>query len=158
MSDALQVTPASQWRRQTEVKQLPSGLVVELQRPSFVDAIMGDGSLPEGLATVIFEGFFNTGNSEWKPKPEDLPKLAEMISKICRAAFANPRIVEQGQIPDYDNGQIALADVIDADRRWVLEWAISGGQAVPAVTKFPKKSVAGLSSRSNGKTLRNKTG
>ncbi len=154
MSDQLQVTPASQWKRKAHIVQLPSGMVAELQRPSFVDTIMSDGSLPEGLAQVIFEGFNGGGTSEWKPKPEDLPRLAELIATICRAAFVAPCIVERGVEPNYDAGQIALSDIPDFDRKWVMDWVLSGGQAGQAATKFPKKQMAGVAPVSAKRALR----
>ena len=157
MSDQpLQVTPASAWKRQTEIIRLPSGAVVEVQRPSVVDTIMSDGSLPDGMAKVIFDGFFNSSDSQWQPKAEDMPALAELMAKMCRGAFVNPRIVEAGVEPNYDNGEIALADVKDIDRRAILNWVVGGGE-VQAVTPFPEKQMAGLESLQNGRKIRHKT-
>lgn len=152
----LAVTPASNWKRQTEVRLLPSGNAVELRRPSVVDTIMTDGALPEGMAAVIMEGFFTRNNAEWKPKPEDMPALAALMAKLCRASFVNPRIVDDGIEPDYNANEIALADVSDVDRRAVLNWVLGGGEA-QAVTPFPQKQMAGVASVPNGKTVRAKT-
>ncbi len=156
----LQVTPASQWKTQTEIHELPSGVIVELKRPSTVDTILSNGNLPEGLAQVMLEAFTG-GNSQWKVGPAELPALADLINTLCRAAFVNPRIAPEGKQPDYDNNEIALSDVKDIDRTWILAWVTKAGGQASAVTHFPqrqnRKQMAGVSPRSNGKALRSKT-
>lgn len=153
----LQVTPASQWKRRTEIKQLPSGVVAELQRPSTVDTILTNGNLPEGLAQVMLDAFVTQGNAEWKVKPEDLPAIADLVNTLCRATFVNPRIAPEGSEPNYDAGEIALNDVQDIDRMFILSWATNAGGQAPAATRFPAQQMAGVSPRPNGKALRRKT-
>lgn len=154
MSDQLQITPASQWKRPTEIKQLPSGAVVELQRPSTVDTILSNGNLPEGLAQVMMDTFITGGNAQWKVKPEDLPAIAELVNTLCRASFVTPKIVAEGIVPNYDANEIAMSDVLDNDRMFVLGWVMNAGGKAPAVTQFPEKQMGAVSSRRNGKKVR----
>lgn len=156
-----QVTPANQWKRQTEILSLPSGVVVELQRPSTIDTILTNGNLPEGLANVMIDAFVTGGQSEFKMKGEDLPAFADLVNTLCRAAFVSPKIVAADVEPNYDANEISINDVKDIDRMFILGWVTKAGGKAAAVTKFSgrkQKQMANLPSGPNGKAVRTKTG
>ena len=153
----LEITPASQWKRRSERVRLPSGVVAELQRPSTVDTILTDGNLPDGLAQVMLDAFVTQGNAQWKVSAKDLPAVADLVNTLCRAAFVNPRIAPEGAAPDYDAGEIALDDVQDIDRMFILSWATHAGGQAPAVSRFPEQQMAGVPPRPDVKKVRRKT-
>jgi len=156
-SSTLEITPASQWKRHSERVRLPSGLVAELQRPSTVDTILTDGNLPDGLAQVMLDAFVTGGNTQWKVSAQDLPAVADLVNTLCRAAFVNPRIAPEGTAPNYDAGEIALDDVLDIDRLFILSWATNAGGQAPAASRFPAQQVAGVPPRPDGQKVRRKT-
>jgi hypothetical protein len=157
MSDQLQVTPATQWKRQTEIVLLPSGVTAELQRPSTIDTILTDGNLPDGLAQVMIAGLITGEEAEMTIKGSDLPAIADLVKTLCRAAFVSPKIVDESTEPNYDKNEIALADVKDVDRMFILAWVTNAGGKAKAAGKFRDKQARNVSALPNGKDVREKT-
>lgn len=139
MSKQLQATPASQWKRTTETRQLPSGKVAELQKPDIAGLVMsaGDGNVPNGLVQTFLDAMTSgkpangAESARWKPTPEDLPSLMRFVDTIIIAAFANPVIAAE---PDYDAGQIAMSDLATEDKLDVFSWAMP--EEVAAAVRF----------------------
>ncbi len=136
----LVATPASQWKRETEIRQLPSGKVAELKKPDIAGLVMsaGDGNVPSGLVQTFLDAMTNgkpangaVAAPKWKPTPEDLPALMRFVDTIITAAFANPVITAE---PDYEAGEIALRDLVTEDKLDVFSWAMP--EEVAAAVRF----------------------
>lgn len=146
-TEQLVITPASQWKRPTETHQLPSGKVVKLKRVSPISLIMRAGNIPDSLAHIAMDAINGGGKKNSQAAgfgKQDLGMIADLMDSITKSAFADPVIVDN---PDYENGQIAITDIDDDDKIWVMNWAMNpaGGQAT-AAERFPEKPVGELSS------------
>jgi hypothetical protein len=146
--NGLQVTPASAWEKQTELVELPSGKVAELQRPDMIDMVLRDGSIPDSLASLVVESITTGARTEWKPTTDELPGIANLLDTLCKACFVYPRVVESE--PDYDAGEIALKDVKSIDRMWLMSWAMDGGEEASAARNFSGKQVRNVHPVSDG--------
>lgn len=143
----LQVTPASQWGRKTQITRLPSGVVAELRKPDILSLMLREGhSLPKALTQQFLSGLSggkqngqtNNFADSLADDPKSLEAIANLMDILCRAAFANPCIVDN---PNYDAGQISIDDVEATDKMWVMTWAMEGMGQVAQVENFlPGKS------------------
>lgn len=151
----LTVTPASAWKRKTEVVQLPSGAVAELKKPSVISLALRGGRLPESLSAIVFDslnGRKRQDTENWKP--ENPGEIADLMDVICTGAFVNPAIVEQ---PDYEAGQISIEDVQEEDKLWVLNWAGVGGGELPSARRSPDEQTGSIPVARNVRRLQHQT-
>lgn len=140
---SLVVSPASAWKRKTEIVQLPSGLVAELKKPSVVSLALRGGRLPESLSAIVFDSLNGRKRKDdtdgWQP--QNMGEVADLMDVICVGAFVNPKIVEN---PDYEQGQIAIEDVDEQDKMWVLNWAGVGGGELASARRSPNEQAGNL--------------
>jgi len=152
-SNGLQVTPAAQWQRKTEIIGLPSGKVAEVQPLSMMSLILGDtaGDVPDMITAQVIAQFAGKETpSQLEINKSELPRMGAFIKRIVVASMVNPRIVEN---PDYNNGEIAYDDVSDEDREFLM------GRAMPArelatAERFRPGPDAIVESGSNGGKVR----
>lgn len=136
MTDAkpLQVTPANQWRK-TILAELPSGAVAELQRVSAIQTVTQDGSIPDDLYNYMLKAADGSlSESDVTENPQAIQAFFLMQQQVVKAAFVNPRVLDQGA--DYDKGEINLNDVMDEDLTFVAQWAMRGGDEKDALKRF----------------------
>jgi len=131
-------TPASQWQRQAEELELPSGRVVKARKPDLMDILMSEhnGDVPDFLTAQVLAQFKGK-----KPKKEEtdtvdmglenLTKMGVFIDRVTREAFIEPRISENGH-PDYENGEISIHDVSRPDKMFVYNWAMPASETAKA--------------------------
>lgn len=150
MNDELIITPASQWKRPTEVHTLPSGKVVRLKRSTPIGLIMRAGNIPDALAQIAIDainGGGKKGGKTFEFKKQDLGAIADLMDTIAKAVFDAPAIVDN---PNYDLGQIAITDVDDDDKIWVLTWAMNPGGEAGAASRFPEQPPGDVSLAQTG--------
>lgn len=144
MNTELVVTPASQWKRPGELHQLPSGKIVKLRRTSPISIIMRAGNVPDSLAQIAMDAINGGGKNGAKTvefKKSDLGMIADLMDTVNKAVFMEPEIVDN---PDYERGQIAISDVDENDKIWVMTWAMNPGGEAPAAERFPEEQAGDL--------------
>lgn len=138
-------------RRQIFI-ELPSGLVAEVRRPSILALVE---QAPDGVVPPAFK---NSLRDQMVGR-KSLPKAVESISldvmerfmnHLAASAFVSPRIVPEGQTPDYDANEIAINDLDPVDVQFVYLWVVQqvGRESAP-IERFPAKHDAGMESASN---------
>lgn len=142
----MQVTKASAWRA-GQLVQLPSGFVAKLRKPDVLSVIAPDGKVPDGLMGLIMG---EEEQAEMEMTPEMLEAMLPMLNNVVRAAFMEPKVVEE---PREDKEEIAVEDVDLNDKVFVLNWAMQG---VAPAKQFPTQQVGGMDPVQNGKRVRAK--
>lgn len=132
----MSVTPASAWKRVTEERTLPSGRVVELRAIDPIEVVMSGGNVPGNLSSFIAKAI-NGQSTALNLEAQDATFMPELAGRVCKAAFSYPRIVDHN--PDYEAGEITLADIPFVDKMDVFSWAFSAGGQRNAAISFPAK-------------------
>lgn len=125
MTDQNTITSGRAWRQPREegfVKALPSGNVARL-RPVDMSALLASGEIPDILTPLAVSTIMDGADTEKLANPEDLAEhTSEMIrffNLVCKAAFLEPRIVDDPQGDD----EISIEDVELQDRSFVYALA-----------------------------------
>lgn len=135
------VTPASEWKRKVYEETLPSGRNVRLQKPQTVSLALRNGRLPESMSAIIKDAMSPAMKGAQANPPPNEGELAiqnseimDLLDLICVGSFVEPVIVEN---PDYEQNQIAIEDVLESDKWWVLNWAGLGGGQLTSASRSP---------------------
>jgi len=155
----LQVTPAVEWQRKTELLQLPSGKVVEVRDVDAVGMLLSspDGSIPDFITQQLADGLRGKkSKSALKVEftPKDFPALIQIANAITRACIVTPRIVD-GE-PNYEAGEIHLSDINFDDRLFILNQKMPSEELATA-ERFRRGSAPGVAVVSEGEDLRPET-
>jgi hypothetical protein len=122
--------------RRTEMLTLDSGLEVEVRKPNVERLVMENaetGNVPEALVGQVLRQFDPEADaSPYKPSASDLPPMMRFIDLVIRAALVWPKIVD-GE-PDYEAGEINMADLGKSDRDEIFAWAMP--EAAAAANSF----------------------
>jgi hypothetical protein len=158
----MEVTPAVQWKRQTQLVELPSGNVVEIMEIDISGFILsGDSSIPDFLTTQVLAGMNGGMNGQGsQPKEveigsDDFEKLLPFIERVATMTIVNPVIVTDRK-PDYDNGEIHLSD-IDVTDKIFLFTSLMPSQEMSAVASFREKPGASVGTVQQGPVIRETT-
>jgi hypothetical protein len=113
----LKVTSAASWQRdEPEPHTLPSGNVAILQRPQLLELLKA-GKIPNTLLSAAI------AMSQGRTGGEDMGEVLELLDLLVAAAFIEPRVsLEETPLA----GELAITDLSDADRNYVLIWAQRG--------------------------------
>jgi hypothetical protein len=137
----LAAAPAAAWKRASqtgELFRLPgSGLVARLRRPSLY-ALTARGV---AVGPVSREVMRLLAVAE-RPQTEDeridaFQKNARAFVEVARLAFTEPRIVADGETPNYDAGEIAVEDLADGDLPWIFYDFLEGREEHRAPFRLP---------------------
>jgi len=127
--DKQSVTSAAEWREPREkgfTVTLPSGNVARI-RPVALDVMIRDGSLPDLLSPIAAKALWTETDVEQIGEIAELATgMAELFGQVCKAAFMEPRVVEN--VEDLGEGEIALSDVAFDDKAFVFQLAIQPAQ------------------------------
>lgn len=134
----LKVTSGAEWRA-GELVELPSGKVARLRKPDVLALISENGEVPDGLSQFMF------GDSKDADMAEALPAMAPLLNRVTRAAFIEPRIVDE---PSKDD-EISLEDVAMADKLFIFQWLMEGAAGQQAGT-FPEEQARNLAAVRDG--------
>lgn len=153
--DAPHVTSGVVWRSAREqgyLKQLPSGNWARL-RPVALDRLLISGEIAdlltplvvkmvmEGADTVSLDTFLNNVTTE-----RALGTVAEtiqLLDLVCKAAFIEPRIVDNPQADD----EISLSDLLLEDKGLVFSLAMQPAEELRRFCLEPSADVASVSDR-----------
>lgn len=136
---------AKQWRK-NRVREItfPSGGIAEVRTVSVTSMIMNDGSIPDTLYEFMLDGVGQNGSANLASlngnSRETLQSMVDLQNQVARDAFVSPRIVDE---PDYDNDEIHIDDVSDADKGFLLGWLMGGGDPADALARFLEGQQAG---------------
>jgi len=139
MTESIQLTSASAWKKQTWVTKLPSGNVAELRKPSIYVLITDEGAIPD----TLFEKFFNAPNASpdavvnASPKElrEQMRVMLSMAKTVVPDAIVSVRVITDGNA-NYDGGEIHLHDIDEQDQMFIVNWAMQGGDPEVALARF----------------------
>lgn len=140
-----QLTPTlgAQWRKAREegvVVTLPSGNVARL-RPVALDVLVTSGEVPDLLTPLAARMLYGeVGDEELQGVAEVARGTAKLCNLVCRAAFVEPRIVDDPQAED----EVALEDVDFTDRMAVFQVAIQGARSLETFRDQQEKRLGAL--------------
>jgi hypothetical protein len=149
---------ALRWKQNSEIfkdVEFPSGCIADLKRLNTTQMITDDGSIPDAMYEAMMGG--NQAQDEkaiMRQLKEAGVSLREFVQKSTSLSenaavkvFVSPRIVEN---PNYNNDEIALSDLTDADKAFLWQWLTQGGEPGDALRRFraaqQARSVAATSS------------
>jgi hypothetical protein len=120
--EQLKVTSGKQWRKLREegvMVPLPSGNVVRLRPVGLPELIRGE-HVPDLLTPLVAETIWRG-----EPSPAQISESLEMargsielLDLICKAAFLEPKLVDNPQADD----EISVDDIDLADKSFVLQF------------------------------------
>lgn len=122
-----------------EIIELSSGLVVKVKRPS-VPHMIKAGKLPASLAAAQFR--IQTGAGR-ETSDKDIERLYQFQLKMVELALIEPKVTQK---PDYDNNEISIEDVTEADSNEIFAWLNGGLEALDRFRGFGEGVSAGLGS------------
>jgi len=143
-------TAGADWRtdRQGFVKTLLSGKRARL-RAVDVGLLALSGEIPDFLTPMVLKMLF--GGEDAEPELDSIEAalgisgdMLPLINLICRAAFVEPRIVDDPQATD----EISIDDVALEDRLMVFQLVIQG---VEALRRFRYEPAADVGAVPDGK-------
>ncbi len=137
MPKLLRPTSGAAWRQpRTEgyTKELPSGAVARL-RPVSPDQLIAAGEVPDILTPLVLKMLFRGSDgselTELVNNNEESLRHAQgtmkLINAVCRAAFVQPRIVDEPATDPHEHtmgdDEITIDDVTIIDRYFVFQLA-----------------------------------
>lgn len=151
----LQVTPASQWTRPTELVELPSGKVARFRRVNFMTMIRRGEDAPNFLKAYVAKSLRGeTDKKGFSLDDMDTTEAVEFILFMAKAVFVEPRVVE-GE--PQNEGEISIDDVDPADINTAAAYGLGRMEDVAAMERFhhaasahvePVPAVAGVGDES----------
>lgn len=148
---------AQQFREQIEEHTLPGrGMTVLLRRPDISALIMAnaEGDVPAALTQQLLDSLKPGSKRKngkqpegWDIGAEDLPQVNRFMNLIIRATLISPRIRET---PNYDEDEIEIGDLIDAERQYIFSYGFQQAREVAAAAQFPGGQVAGVDAVADG--------
>lgn len=118
---------AAQWVRKTEIVELPSGFVVELEKPDIMQMLLETdvATLPDYLSRVLYE---NMGVKTRPVNPDSIDLNAEMrkniafVNRVVMNSVRSVQVVESGA--DATANQINVGDIPFEDRQFISQRAM----------------------------------
>jgi hypothetical protein len=139
MGKKLQKTEASQWRKKTELVQLPSGNTAELQHINLVAMIAKHDNVPNFLLAKVNEQL----NGKPKLKLMAVPEAAadplaaknaiEALLWLARNAFVYPKLVD-GEPANDD--EVNIDDIALEDLTFASNYAVGDANMIIAADRF----------------------
>ena len=161
----LNPTAASSWQRQTSVVLLPSGKAAEVKQIDLAGLVLsaGEGAIPDIITQQMVEEISGKTTRRGKTKKndrndsaeltaKDLPGLMVFVNLVTRACVVSPRIVEDGEVPNYGAGEIALEDIDLTDRMHLFS-VLMPSQEMATASRFRNRSSAHVAVVSEGEDL-----
>ncbi len=111
--------------------------------------MLRSGNIPDSLSETL-SSQISGKTKTWQPRANEMAGMVELIDTIAKAAFVAPVVVASD--PDYEAGEIALSDIDDTDKFFILGWAL--GDGAQAAERFPAQPNASLPPAPDGESLR----
>lgn len=122
-------TSGREWRKPREegyVITLPSsGYSVRL-RPVPLPTLVVQGKIPDTISPLAAEALWGADEDDKRDAKELLTATMELYDFVCRAAFVEPKIVDEPQGDD----EISIDDVDFYDKQAVFNAALAPGAAL----------------------------
>lgn len=144
--------------------RLPSGFVIQMQKPSRFGMLFGMGNMPLAAASRAVEAWQNDGIAA-KPDArkgndvdaEDTLKLFETAIRVRDNVIRlshSPKLVMG--VADETKDEISTDDVSNDDLEYLFNWVSSGGDASAMLGNFPAGSQPGAVAQPNRQARRAK--
>lgn len=137
----LKVTSGKAWRTKGEIVKLPSGNIARLKKPDPMSLLAPDGDMPDSLIGFMMS---NEDGMDQRPFAEVLPDLLPLLTRIVKAVFIEPRVVDEPTADD----EIHANDVSLPDKLWIFSDWLMGDMAAQAGT-FPAQQSRDVDAVSN---------
>jgi hypothetical protein len=124
VSSAADFKKAREEREAGELVELDGGFTARLKRPS-LNNLVKTGQLPLELANAAIKV-----ESGGNVKDADVQKFTEYQERIARLSLMEPRVAAQGSEPNYDDNEIALDDLSDAQLTEIVIYVNGGLEAL----------------------------
>lgn len=142
MSKDLKLTPASQWRK-TELVELPSGNVAELQRMNVLAMIQRGGvDTPNFLKDQVAASLRQNGAKKTAQNMQfelsDVTEAVETIIFFAKHAFVKPRLVDRED--DLGDDEVFVGHVGEQDLMYAMSYALGDSASLTALKEFRQES------------------
>ena len=139
----LKLTPAKQWRK-TELVELPSGFVAELQRMNVLTMLQrGGDDAPNFLKNQVAQSLQQNGSKKTAEsitfELSDPAEVVETIHFFAKAAFVTPRLVDE--ITDEEDA-VFVGHLSEQDLAFVMAYALGDRVSVDALSEFHHQAEA----------------
>ena len=133
----LEITPISGWLDDYETVKLPSGKVVGLRQVDVLNILTVDGEIPNILIPAItgHMALSQGDNQNLEMGIEDLVQLNNLLDRLARACFVNPKIVADMDAVDRGEG-ITVEMVSYIDKTSLIAWNMGGQAQLDATATF----------------------
>lgn len=158
------VTGKSLREKRTKLVKLPSLTGddrVLLRRPNLLEfvKVSPDGQPLDFISGIVLDGIKRSQENGGEKVEIRLPQMdvktitdwRAAMDTVCRLAFVNPKIVDNPSADD----EIAIWDIDDTDKSFVLKWVLGGNGAAAAT--FPEEPNAGMVSLPAGEGVQPNT-
>lgn len=118
--------------RRLETLTLPSGLQVDVRPLNLQRLVLTApaGTLPDPITKRVMDSLIKGKKVNPKDQPEwtpdDVPKLNHLMEMVVKTVVVSPAIVDA---PDYEQNQMAITDLQDAEINQIFAWAMPGVNA-----------------------------
>lgn len=134
ISSALDFKKKREAREAGDILTLASGLTVRLKMPDVTKVIAG-GYIPAKMVQRFMD---MQGASNAKINAEDLEAILTLQKELAKLALISPKIAE---VPDYEQNEISLDDLLSSDLEEI--WAYANG-GLHAVEQFRQERNTGV--------------
>lgn len=145
---------------------LPSGATIKVVRPRF-ESWFGTAKLPAALASNVVKVFGTLDLDSMEKAMQELEvdeqnAIAKFMNDSVMAAVVEPRVVDKPENEIDPETEMALTEIGDEDRAWIMLWVFEEGLPnMPVATEGGEVPMASLKSADNlepgphtGKNLR----
>lgn len=147
----LKLTPASEWRSEAKLVQMPSGRVAKLRRISVMGMIREGESVPNFLAAAVNENL--SGKKAAKAAPDALETARSAVDSIffiAKAVFVYPRLVD-GE-PQADD-EVSITQIEEADLAFAATYATGDAAVIKAAAMFRREAGADVEPVQSGEGM-----
>lgn len=145
MAKELKLTPAKSWRK-TELVELPSGNVAELQRMNVLTMVhRGGDDAPNFLKNQVAASLQQNGSKKTAEnitfELKDPMEAVATIHFFAKAAFVTPRLVDAPT--DADN-EVYIGHLSEEDLTFAMAYALGDRVSVDALSEFRRQAEANV--------------
>lgn len=151
MSD-LKLTPASEWRTNAELVQMPSGRVAKLRRANLLTMIRDGENVPNFLAAKVTERLSGRKPANAAaPDPMEMARSAvDSVFFIAKAVFVYPRLVDGEPIAD---DEVSISSISEEDLAFAATYATGDAAVINAAATFRREAKADVESVQSGESV-----
>lgn len=149
MTEELRPTLGIEWRkprREGVLVPLPSGNVARI-RPVALDVMIASGQIPDVLTPLAAKTLWTEVEADQIGNVAEMATgMADLFNVVCRAAFVEPRIVDDPQAED----EIGIEDIDFQDKAAVFQLAIGPARQLELFRERQEAAMAALRAGEGG--------